>query len=113
MKLVNLSNERVIADSLKEAYHFFNRLRGLMFTDKLDSGTGLHIKPCRSIHTFFMNYPIDVLYVNEQNIIVAIEEALEPGKTGKLYADASSVVELPAGTVKETGTHIGHTLNFQ
>ena len=112
MKLVNLSNEQVIVNQLKEAYHFFNRLRGLMFTDKLDSGTGLHLKPCRSIHTFFMNYPIDVLYMNEQNIIVAIEESVEPGKVGKLYADASSVVELPAGTVQETGTMVGHSLSI-
>lgn len=110
MKLVNLSNETVIAEQLKEAYHFFNRLRGLMFTDKLASGTGLHIKPCRSIHTYFMNYPIDVLYVNEGNIIVAIEEVLEPGKTGKRYADAYSVVELPAGTLRETGTDVGHKI---
>ena len=84
-----------------------------MFTDKLHSGTGLHIKPCRSIHTYFMNYPIDVLYVNEQNIIVAIEEALEPGRTSRRYTDASSVVELPAGTIRETGTHVGDTLAFQ
>ncbi|WP_409252346.1 DUF192 domain-containing protein [Bacillus sp. SCS-153A] len=112
MKVVNLSNEQVIVEHLMEAHNFFKRLRGLMFTARLDSGKGLHIKPCRSIHTFFMNYPIDVLYVNDHNIIVAIEESVAPGKVGKLYADASSVVELPAGTVKETGTEVGNSLSF-
>ncbi|MBH0229183.1 DUF192 domain-containing protein [Halobacillus yeomjeoni] len=113
MKLVNLDNEEVIVESLRGAYHFFTRLRGLMFTDKLDSGSGLHIRPCRSIHTYFMNYPIDVLYLNKDNVIVAVEEKLEPGRTGKRYADAYSVVELPAGTLMKTGTDIGHRLIFQ
>jgi uncharacterized membrane protein (UPF0127 family) len=113
LKLVNLSNERVIAEKLEGAYHFFQRLKGLMFTESLGSRTGLHIKPCRSIHTFFMSYSIDVLYVNNQNIVIAIDERLEPGRVGKLYADATSVIELPAGTVEETGTCIGNELHFE
>lgn len=112
LKLINLSNEQIIAEHLEEAYSFIRRLKGLMFTSKLDSGAGLHIKPCQSIHTFFMNYAIDVLYVNNKNIVVAIDEAFEPSKVGKLFADAASVIELPVGTVKETGTEVGHTIQI-
>ncbi|HWO77057.1 MAG TPA: DUF192 domain-containing protein [Bacillus sp. (in: firmicutes)] len=113
MKLVNLRNDSIIAEQINPAYQFFKRLQGLMFTKKLDVGVGLHIKPCRSIHTFFMNYTIDVLYLNESNVVVAIDESLEPGKVGKLYSDAHSVVELPSGTVQETGIKVGDELLFQ
>ncbi|MFD1019921.1 DUF192 domain-containing protein [Thalassobacillus hwangdonensis] len=109
---MNLSNEQLLAGETRQAYRFFQRLRGLMFTGQLNSGAGLHIKPCRSIHTFFMNYPIDVVYVNELNVVIAIDESMEPGKLGKVYADAASVVELPVGTVKKTMTKQGHSLDF-
>lgn len=112
MKLVNLSNDKVIAEKINQAYGFLKRLRGLMFTDKLDSGTGLHIKPCQSVHTFFMNYSIDIIYLNETDLVVAIDEALAAGKTGSRYADAVSVVELPAGTIEQTGTKVGNKLEF-
>ncbi|MFZ3577022.1 DUF192 domain-containing protein [Virgibacillus sp. DJP39] len=112
MKLVNLSNEEEIAVNVNQAYSFFKRLRGLMFTDKLDLGTGMHIKPCQSVHTFFMNYSIDIIYLNAANIVVAIDEALTPGKVGSRYADAVSVIELPAGTVSHTRTEIGNEVEF-
>ncbi|HZG70965.1 MAG TPA: DUF192 domain-containing protein [Chondromyces sp.] len=112
MKVVNLNNNRLIGGNIRQAYSFFKRLRGLMFTSGLPKGSGLHLHPCNSVHTFFMNYPIDVLYVNDQNVVVAVDEALPPGKVGKVYKDAVSVVELSAGTVKETATRIGHKINF-
>ncbi|UTR12329.1 DUF192 domain-containing protein [Evansella sp. LMS18] len=112
MKLVNLSNDRVIAGDVNKAYNFFKRLKGLMFTKELPAGEGLHIKPCPSIHTFFMKYPIDVLYINKDNVVVAIDEALQPGKAGARYPGASAVVELSVGSVKASETQVGHKLNF-
>ena len=105
--LINLSNQQVIAHSLKRANSFLSRLRGLLFTKELPTGCALHILPCRSIHTFFMKYSIDVLYLNSNQKIVAIDEQLRPGLIGKRYADAVSVIELPAGTVCVTGTRVG------
>ncbi|MFD1037347.1 DUF192 domain-containing protein [Virgibacillus byunsanensis] len=112
MKLVNLSNDKVIAETVNQAYSFVKRLKGLMFTDKLESGTGVHIRPCQSVHTFFMNYSIDIIYLNKANIVVAIDEALPPGKVGGRYADAVSVIELPTGTTGRTETKVGDELIF-
>ncbi|GAA0340484.1 hypothetical protein GCM10008967_33560 [Bacillus carboniphilus] len=113
MKLVNLRNEEIIAEHVNPAYQFFKRLRGLMFTADLEEGVGLHIKPCRSIHTFFMNYDIDVLYLNESNVVVAVDESFEPGKFGKVYADANSVIELPSGTISQTETKVGDQVSLE
>ena len=83
-----------------------------MFTHALDSGTGLHIKPCQSVHTFFMKYAIDIIYLNESNEVVGIDEALAPGKIGNRYNDAKAVVELAAGTARRTDIKVGNTLTF-
>ncbi len=107
-QLVNLSNGKILAKHVTEAYSFWWRLRGLMFTNTFPSGGALHIKPCRSVHTFFMKYEIDVLYLDGNFRIVGIDIAIPPGKIGKSYTNAKSVVELPAKKVLETETKIGH-----
>ncbi|MDC3413652.1 DUF192 domain-containing protein [Aquibacillus sp. 3ASR75-11] len=112
MQLVNLSKDRKIAVEMACAYTFFSRLKGLMFTRQLHSGTGLHINPCPSVHTFFMNYAIDVVYLDQQHVVVAVDHQLEPGKLGRRYKHVVSVVELSAGTAQKTKLEIGDQLKF-
>lgn len=111
--MVNLSNEQELANKIGRADTFFKRLIGLMFSHKLPIGTGLHITPCRSVHTYFMNYAIDVLFVNDRLEVVGIVESMSPRNVSKVYRAANSVIELPAGTVQQTGTEIGQTLKLQ
>ncbi|MGC5325431.1 DUF192 domain-containing protein [Brevibacillus sp. SYSU BS000544] len=111
--LINLSNNQILASQIGQAYTFLGRLKGLMFTKELPTGCALHIRPCRSVHTFFMNYSIDVLYLNADLKIVAIDEQLRPGKVGPIYADAVSVIELPAGAARQTETQIGHFVQLR
>lgn len=112
MRLLNLSNGEELAFNVKMADTFLGRLKGLMFTASLPEGNGLYIQPCRSIHTFFMNYSIDVLYINENNEIVGADEQLEPAKIGNIYKGAFSVLELPKGTIRKTGTKVGHFIKL-
>jgi uncharacterized protein len=112
MKAVNLSNGAEIANEITAAHHFFKRLKGLMFSKSLPEGHGLHIQPCRSIHTFFMNYSIDVLYLNKEFEIVGINEKFEPSKVGQVYKHGYSVLEIPAGTLQKTGTKVGHKIKL-
>jgi uncharacterized membrane protein (UPF0127 family) len=113
MKLVNLSNSQVLAEHVREARTFWKRFRGLMFTVNLPAGDGLHIQPCRSVHTFFMNYSIDVLHLDSSLSVVAAEKNLKPGKLGKSSRNTASIVELPAGTIDQTKTEIGQTVQFK
>jgi uncharacterized membrane protein (UPF0127 family) len=113
MELINRDNGQTIASYVHEAYSFFKRLKGLLFTEKLPRGCALHIRPCRSVHTFFMKYTIDVLHLDEQDCIVGVEHKMPPGKFGRMNRKASSVVELPAGTIEQTKTEIGHHVRFE
>ena len=94
---------------------FFLRLRGLIGRDVQAIG-GLLIRPCNQIHTCFMGYPIDVLYLDAQNKIVRIDEAVPAGRFCKAERGAVCVVELAAGRVSELkkrcSVHQGMTLHL-
>lgn len=110
MKLIDCERGTVIADQVATAYTFWKRLKGLMFKKMMPEGTALHLKPCRSIHTFFMNFSIDVIYLDKKGSVVGLEEQLEPGKTGKKIKGARSVIELPGGTLSRASMKIGQAV---
>lgn len=110
MILVNKDYNTVISDNLTVADTYFKRLKGLMFTKELPSQNALQIIPCSEIHTFFMNYSIDVLYLDGNNSIVYMDEKLQPRKVGKYVKNAKSVIELPEGKIKEADIKVGQTV---
>jgi uncharacterized membrane protein (UPF0127 family) len=112
MILIKKGQKEIIAENLMTADSFLKRLKGLMFTKELLPQSALYIYPCREIHTFFMNYNIDVLYLDINNIIVALDEDMKPGKIGKHVKSAVAVVELPSGKIKETCIAVGQAIEF-
>jgi uncharacterized protein len=113
MMLVNLSNGEILANKLKTAYRFFQRLKGLMFTSELPIGEAVHLQPCQSVHTFFMKYDIDVIYLDKEMKIVEMTHAMKPSKVGSIVKNAYSVIELPAGSISKTDTKVGHVLQIK
>lgn len=110
--IINLTDNKIIVKNVIIANNFLKRLKGLMFTRELPSNSSMYISPCDQIHTFFMNYNIDVLYVNKENTILAIDENMKPGKIGKKIKGAAAVVELRAGKIKESNIKIGQALQI-
>lgn len=99
-----------IARSGELAATAFQRFRGLMFRNPhaFREGCALVIDPCGSIHMFFMRFAIDVLYMSRDDEVVAVQESLRPWRIGRIYTrGARYVIELPAGTIKRTGTREG------
>ncbi len=109
MEIVNLTTGRTLAGDARVADGFWSRLKGLLGTRGLADGEGLVIRPCESIHTFGMNYPIDVVFVAAADRVAKTIIGLRPGRMamcrGSLY-----VVELPVGTLVRTGTMAGDRL---
>ena len=112
MRLVNMDNGKMIAGLIEPAETFFTRLKGLMFREELSNGGGLYLHPCKSIHTFFMKFPIDVLYLNQDWKIVGMEEQLEPGKMGRHFRGAASVIELESGSIQKNGIQEGQIVKL-
>jgi uncharacterized membrane protein (UPF0127 family) len=99
-----------IANFLVVARNFYTRLMGLMGEKSMDSGAALWITRCNSIHTFFMRFPIDVLFVDQNMIVQAKYESLHPWRMTRMIWKASSVIEMPAGTLKIKPVDVGDQL---
>jgi hypothetical protein len=111
MRIVNLTSNLILADNAKIADSFFSRLKGLLGTKQLLPGEGLVIKPCNSVHTFGMNYAIDVVFTAADHRVVKTVPDLAPGKLA-LCGASSYVIELPAGTLASTATAVGDYLEL-
>lgn len=99
-----------IASDLKTADTLLSRTKGLLGRSSLPQGEGLWIKRCNSIHTAFMKFPIDVLFVDKNLKVVSVYENLKPWRITRLHFSASSVIELPAGTVSDSTNGNGDAL---
>lgn len=113
MGLVDQQTQVNIASRIRTSYHFLSRLKGLMFTHELPENQVMHIKPCHSVHTCFMRFPIDVVYVNESLEVVAMEENMKPFRFGKPQPNAHSVFEFVAGTIQNKNVYLGQQFSIK
>ena len=87
------------------------RRTGLLKHERLEPGEGLWIVPCESVHTFFMKFPIDLVYVDRHHKVRKVRNRVPAWRLSACLS-AHSIVELPAGTVEESGTQVGDELAF-
>jgi protein-S-isoprenylcysteine O-methyltransferase Ste14/uncharacterized membrane protein (UPF0127 family) len=100
----------VVADRMRSAHTHWTRLRGLLGTSGLAPGEGLWIRPCRQVHMFGMRYPIDVVFLDERLGVVHAIPSLAPWAISPRIGTATSVIELPAGTLARAGVGPGAQL---
>lgn len=104
---MNCTRRAELAGDAAVASSWWRRGIGLMGARALDPGGGLVIVPCSSIHTWFMRFPIDAVFVAADGRVVRVGHAIRPWRAGPIALSARFVVELPAGTLKRTGTVVG------
>ena len=111
----NRTRQAYLATDLEVADTHWSRLRGLMGTDasNFPAGKGLWIVPCRGVHTLGMRFPIDVVYLNGDRVIVHIQEQLRPWRLAALRLNAATVLELPSSVVRQTGTIVGDKIDIE
>ena len=105
----NLTRDAVLGDAIEVADTSGKRRVGLLKHKGLGPGEGLWIVPCESVHTFFMKFPIDLVYVDKKRRVRKVRRAVPPWRLS-LCLNAHSILELPAGTVEQTGTQQGDEL---
>jgi len=103
----------VVARRLRCADTHWTRLFGLLGTKDLPSGDGLWLKRSRQVHMIGMRYPIDVAFLDDRLRILRTISALPPGTFSPRVAGATSVLELPAGTLAETGLKEGARVEIE
>ena len=107
----NVTRNTEIGGSVALASSSDQRRTGLLKKNGLAVGEGLWIVPCEAIHTFFMKFAIDVLYVDRKRVVRKTVKALGPWKLSGCWV-ANSVLELPVGVIEVTGTMPGDQLEF-
>jgi uncharacterized membrane protein (UPF0127 family) len=105
----NKTRQTFLATEMRVANTHLSRLRGLMglSPSKFLHGQALWIMPCHGVHTWFMRFPVDVIYLDRDHTVVHIEESLRPWRFAPVRMEAQSVIELPPHTIFNSGTRVG------
>jgi uncharacterized membrane protein (UPF0127 family) len=109
-RLWNPRTGAVLADSVERARTPWARMRGLLGRRELPQGGALCIEPCTSIHTFFMQFPIDAVFLRHDGLVLRAIPRMRPFRLTRFYPSAALAVELPAGTLQKTATREGDVL---
>lgn len=112
MRAFNLRTKKELSENVIVAKRLLERMKGLIGKKGLENGESLWIKPCKSVHTFGMRFPIDVIFLDEEKKVVALKKAILKNRMTPLYFKAVSVLELPAGTIDATDTRIGDKIEI-
>lgn len=109
--LRNARSGRVIATTIETAFESADRRRGLLGRDAFQAGHALVIAPTNLVHTFTMRFAIDILFTARDGRVLKVRRAVPPRRiAGALRGFA--VVELPAGQIDASDTHVGDALEI-
>ena len=100
---------RVVCDQCGVAATFKTRLRGLLGRRGLAPGEGLLIRPTNSIHTFFMRFAIDVVFLDRSGVVVKLVSNLRPWRVA-FAPRGRAALELRAGEAEARGIRLGDRL---
>jgi uncharacterized membrane protein (UPF0127 family) len=108
----NQTRNTVLADSAEVADTSAKRRTGLLKHDRLAPGDGLWIVPCESVHSFFMKFAIDLVYLDREKRVRKVRHRMVPWRVSACLS-AHSILELPAGAVAASLTQAGDQLEIE
>lgn len=114
MVAVNRTRGLRLATSVRVASTHWSRLRGLIGTPAVEfqAGQALWIVPCRGVHTFAMQFPLDLIYLDQDGCVVGLFENVRPWRVAPVRMRAASVLELPSGAIAHSTTQSGDRIEM-
>lgn len=109
IRIRNLTRNTELGDQIEVADTSSKRRVGLLKHSGLAPGEGLWIVPCESVHTFFMKFAIDLVYLDRERVVRKVRHAVKPWRMSACLS-AHSIIELPAGAARASGTQTGDRL---
>lgn len=110
MRLLNKTKNTCLAQDVIMARTFFARAKGLLGRRQFKGPQAIVLKPCSSIHTFFMRFPIDVIFIDRDNKVIGAISSIRPFRLSPIFFNSRFAIELPSGTLKSTSTQAGDTV---
>ncbi len=111
LTLKNSTRKEVLATHVEKANSLFSRMKGLLGRSGLENHRTLWISNCNSIHTLFMKFSIDVIFVNKDLIVKAVYRNIKPGRFILPIWGASSVFEFSSKALKNKAIEKGDQLD--
>lgn len=108
----NISKNIIITNDSYLANNFFTRLKGLMGKKNMDYDA-LCIKPCKGVHTFFMRFNINIIYVDKKGRILKIIKNLKPWKVTKFIKESEYIIEIDSKKSKYMKIEVGDELEIK
>lgn len=105
-----VKNKKIIVDNIVKASSFSEKLLGLMFQNNMGEKGGLLFET-KSIHTHFMRFPIDVIFLSKNYYVIKIIHSMKPWKITGIYFKTKFVVEVPGGSINSS-INVGDQLDM-
>lgn len=113
MQVFNQTRNVLLITQGRLANTFLSRLRGLLGAAPLQPGDGLILAGEKSIHTLFMSFSIDVVYVDKNYKVIRVDSNMVPWRLGPFITKSAYVLEMPVGTIATSSTQVGDQLAFK
>lgn len=111
MKIIK--NHTILTQKAVRAHTPWTRLKGLLGRDSLLSNEALVLSPCNSIHTFFMRFTIDVIFMDSSGKVLQLYHHLKPNRLTRIHWRAKEVIEVPSGTIEQWEIKLGDILKCE
>ena len=107
-----LIDGEVFLEDVIEARSMMERMRGLLGRKGLPAGTGMLIDPCGSIHTFYMKFDLDVVFLDSEDRVVKLQKSIGPGRMAFGGYSARKILEMESGKVDMQRIREGSQVKF-
>jgi uncharacterized membrane protein (UPF0127 family) len=110
-RVIDERTGQVVGANVRTAEGAWGSFVGLMFKKELPAGHGLLFQPAKGIHTHFMRFPIDLIYLDKSNRVTKVRADMRPWRFD--FTNAAGVIEMNAGTAREMDIQPGDQLRFE
>jgi uncharacterized membrane protein (UPF0127 family) len=112
MLVRNTERNSVLGEAIEVASTSVQKVKGLLGRDCLADGQGLLFKHCASLHTFFMQFPIDIIFADKKGKVLKLAPDIRPFKLVAAPLRSFYAIELPTGAIERSGTRVGDHLEL-
>ncbi len=112
LRVRNLTKNTILADRADIADTSATRQKGLLKHTGLAEGEGLWIVPCEGVHSFFMKFAIDVVFINKKRVVTKVRPNMVKSRIALSFR-AHSTIELPVGVIEKSRTAVGDQLDLE
>lgn len=109
-RALNQTKNNIVAEVVDIADNPWTRFWGLMNKPGVAKGYGLWIIPCADIHSFFMRFEFDALFIDKQGKVLHLVEKMKPWRISKFVKGGHGVLELDGGVIAQSGTEVGDVI---